>query len=120
MATRSFIAVKTDDTIKASYCHWDGYPEYNGKILNENYTKDDALKLLEFGQISSLGETIDSCVFYHRDRGEELSTHSFNSIKNLTELADDYGAEYVYLFDKEWLVCDPDSRKFVPVVSVLK
>lgn len=122
MATRSIIAVMTSDCIKAVYCHWDGYPDYNGKILNENYTKEDALKLLEFGQISGLGETIESCVFYHRDRGEELSSaESLNNIEELIESANDCGAEYVYLFDNEWLVCDTYSRKskFVPLISVL-
>lgn len=122
MATRSFISVMTDDGIKAVYCHWDGYPEHNGKILNENYTKEDTLKLMEFGQISALAETTDACVFYHRDRGEELSpAESLNNIQELVEVANDAGAEFIYLFDNEWLVCDTNSRKpkFVSLVSLL-
>lgn len=122
MATRSFIGVLTEDCIKAVYCHWDGYPENNGKILNEHYTKDDTLKLLEFGQISSLGETIESCVFYHRDRGEELNNPEIlNSISELIACANDAWAEYVYLFDKEWMVADLSERnvRFVPLIKVL-
>ena len=38
MATRSNIGiVNEDDSITAIYCHWDGYPEHNGKILLNHY-----------------------------------------------------------------------------------
>ena len=30
MGTRSSIAIKTEDGIKAIYCHWDGYVDHNG------------------------------------------------------------------------------------------
>ena len=43
MATRSTIAMKTPEgKIRAIYCHWDGYPEHNGKMLLDNY--QDAAK----------------------------------------------------------------------------
>ena len=39
MATRSRIAIeKENGTVESIYCHWDGYPENNGRILVENYT----------------------------------------------------------------------------------
>ena len=39
MATRSVIAkTQPSGKIKASYCHFDGYPEHNGKILASYYT----------------------------------------------------------------------------------
>ena len=37
MGTRSSIAIKTEDGIKAIYCHWDGYIDNNGRILKEHY-----------------------------------------------------------------------------------
>ena len=118
MATRSFIAVLDNDTIKGVYCHWDGYPEHNGRILNENYTKEDALKLLEFGQMSVLGETVEQCEFYHRDRGEELSSaETYSNIAELLEAAHDAWAEYVYLFDGQWMV--HNGSKWAPVIKVL-
>ena len=48
MATRSVIAVLeakgiggADDTIKAIYCHNDGYLSNNGKILDQHYRDED-------------------------------------------------------------------------------
>ena len=47
MATRSFIGIVEEDKIKGIYCHWDGYPENVGAILNGHYkdlaksTKDE-------------------------------------------------------------------------------
>jgi hypothetical protein len=38
MGTRSNIAYeRPNGQIVVAYCHYDGYPEYNGVILNENY-----------------------------------------------------------------------------------
>ena len=54
MATRSTIGVlNTDGSVTAVYCHWDGYPEHNGKILIENYTTEEKVReLISFGSIS--------------------------------------------------------------------
>ena len=38
MSTRSAIGYKMDTSkVRAKYCHWDGYVENNGKILEDNY-----------------------------------------------------------------------------------
>lgn len=83
MGTRSTIALEyADGTVEQVYCHWDGYLEHNGKLLQENYT--DAFKLrelIDLGDLSSLGERIGTqhafdkapegeCTFYQRDRNE--------------------------------------------------
>lgn len=86
MATRSRIGKRLPDgTIKSIYCHWDGYPKHNGKILKEHYTDEAKIDaLLELGDLSVLGPEIgeyqnfdnrDShnpgwCLAYGRDRGE--------------------------------------------------
>ena len=51
MATRSAIAIKHGrNTIKSVYCHWDGYPEHNGRILQEYwYTPIIINQLIEMG-----------------------------------------------------------------------
>lgn len=39
-----------DGSYKSIYCHWDGYPEYNGLILFENYKdKNKVEKLINLG-----------------------------------------------------------------------
>lgn len=60
MATRSSIGIiNLDSTVTAVYCHWDGYPEHNGKILMENYTTEDKVReLIGLGSISGLGRQI--------------------------------------------------------------
>lgn len=62
MATRSMIYKEQQDgTLKGIYCHWDGYLEYNGSILLEHYSDPDKLeKLLALGDISSLGEELET------------------------------------------------------------
>ena len=128
MATRSTIGIlNSDGSVTAVYCHWDGYPEYNGKILSENYdTSDKVRELLAMGSISSLGEKIgvkhpfsrfdltDGAVydeaayegittFYGRDRGEQgVEARTF---ANPTEFVREFGEEYNYLFvNDRWFV----------------
>ena len=88
MSTRSYITMKTgDDTYRGVYCHYDGYLEYNGRLLLEHYnTQERVEKLLSLGCISSLKEKLepeagsrhcfdtpdkDVTVFYGKDRGEK-------------------------------------------------
>ena len=56
MATRSAIGyVLPNGQIKASYCHWDGYPEHQLPILNEHYTSLAAVRgLVDPGSMSQL------------------------------------------------------------------
>ena len=55
MGTRSRIGVMHGDKVKSVYCHWDGYPEYNGVVLKENYqTQEKVEQLIALGSISSL------------------------------------------------------------------
>lgn len=84
MATRSTIALEhADGSVQQVYCHFDGYIENNGKILQAQYADPDKLsKLIELGDLSSLGMDIgtkhdfeyygsDICTFYGRDRDED-------------------------------------------------
>jgi len=58
MGTRSSIAVKHGNNIKAVYCHWDGYLEHNGAILLESYDSAKANNLVALGDISFLNRKI--------------------------------------------------------------
>ena len=63
MATRSTISVvdkRTEDgSGRTIYCHWDGYPENNGRILLESYTEAKKVNsLIDLGDISSLAENV--------------------------------------------------------------
>ena len=121
MATRSHIGKKlSDGTIKYIYCHWDGYPEYNGMILKEHYTDEAKIDaLLELGNISSLNEEIgekhdfndhDLIVenkwvnAYGRDRGE--TDTEARIAKNVSELYQSNNwTEYHYVWDGSSWTC---------------
>lgn len=117
MGTRSTIAIKHGERIKAVYCHWDGYVDHNGRLLLENYDSTKANFLIALGDISSLRENIGEehsfdfrpvegseestwTTFYGRDRGETGT--EFKSFGSETEWMDYYdgsGAEYYYIMD---------------------
>jgi hypothetical protein len=82
------------DNCKSVYCHWDGYLEHNGAILQEHYDSAKANNLVALGDLSSLKPEIgekhafsklevpmdgdaydklygDMTTFYGRDRGEK-------------------------------------------------
>ena len=122
MGTRSTIAYKEGNTIRAVYCHWDGYPSFNGRILQNFYQEARKIgQLVELGDLSSLGaelgvkhpfdERIDAdeykdtrCTFYGRDRGEDgVDAKEFGDIQ---EWLDNYSwSDYAYLWNgTEWLV----------------
>ena len=103
MATRSTIAIEfADGTVQQVYCHWDGYLENNGRILQESYMDPFKVrKLIDLGNISSLGDEVgvrhpfssydvdglsyedykakygNMTTFYARDRGEDLNVSKF-------------------------------------------
>ena len=54
MATRNRIGVMHGDNVKSIYCHWDGYLEHNGAILQEHYDSVKANQLVAMGDLSSL------------------------------------------------------------------
>lgn len=121
MSTRSEIGIlNKDGTVTSIYCHWDGYPKYNGVILSEYYTKEEIVrKLIRNGDLSSLGESIspdkgtkhnfdnpqeDVCIYYHRDRGEEweqVKPRTYSNIKRWVKEVQRGCQEYIYLFKND-------------------
>jgi len=98
MSTRSNIGILNQDgSVEFVYCHFDGYPSHNGKLLLENYKNfDQVSKLIELGDLSQLGDTRESCVAYHRDRGEILRKPML--LRTTHEVLGNM-EEYLYLFD---------------------
>jgi hypothetical protein len=101
MATRSRIAIENQDgTVDSIYCHFDGYVDGVGKTLFNHYDQEKLEKLLELGDISSLGTSIEDTVAYCRDRGEDLHFTTFKDIEDLGENGFNSGEEYVYCLPK--------------------
>ena len=124
MGTRSMIAIENahSKAVKSIYCHWDGYLEHNGSILNTHYSNSPKVNnLIALGDLSSLraeiGEKHDfsrldstlpeaeyealygnMCTFYTRDRGEDAPYKHFSTAKEAAAYYDGSWCEYFYLF----------------------
>ena len=129
MGTRSRIGVMHGDKLKSVYCHWDGYLQHNGQLLQNHYDSAKANHLISLGFISSLKEEIGEkhpfsgydvtpnisgekyaelygkmTTFYGRDR-DETGT-DFTVDQSYDEfLSKDYDYEYYYIMrDGVWYV----------------
>jgi len=119
MATRSRIAIENQDgTVQSIYCHFDGYVDGVGKRLFNHYDREKLKKLIELGDISSLGESTENTVAYARDRGEDLHSTGYLCVEGLFENGFNSGEEYVYCLNRDgiWLVCRDGSSN----VAILK
>ncbi len=145
MGTHSRIGVMHGDTVKSVYCHWDGYLEHNGVILQKHYDSARANNLVALGDISSLGKEIgekhpfsrfdtdmsdeayeklygNMTTFYGRDRDEQgvdfKVAHTFAAFLDQVEAC---GAEYYYIMrDGVWYCGSPDKgSKLVALTEAL-
>ena len=141
MGTRSRIGVMHGDKVKSVYCHWDGYLEHNGKILQENYDSAKANQLVALGDLSSLDKEVaipegiahsfqvpldGITVFYGRDRGETGTDFRVsNTFEEFLTLCDNSSAEFYYVMkDGVWYCGDTYtstsiSKKLVPLTEAL-
>lgn len=117
MGTRSFISIKhKDNTYSGVYCHWDGSPDHNGKILKEDYqARSKVVDLIDGGDMSSLktNTTWDSTFkedsytntreaqpLYYYERGDEdVDPKHFKTYKQMYKYAKDCWCEFIYTFD---------------------
>ena len=114
MATRSVIAKLDDKGVQAIYCHNDGYLSNNGKILDQHYQNEVKVdNLIAQGDSSSLKDTIEDTIFYHRDRGEDNkeAVNLNNETKLLEHAFESCDAEVVYMFAYgSWYVYDNSDK----------
>ena len=123
MGTRSAIGYKTaEGKVRAKYSHYDGYPAYTGKMLQEHYTQARKIaQMVELGDQSFLAEEIfpvgehsfenpeEGCtIFYGRDRGESnVEAREFDTVQEFVDYYEGAGCEYFYLHTANgWIVHD--------------
>lgn len=130
MGTRSRIGIQLkDDSILSVYCHWDGYPEFNGVKLIEHFNSyDKASELIDGGDISALwtnvgwnNETLDNLgPLYYSSRGEDLAPRLDSDLCEY--LSPDGSEEYHYLFTNGQWVCynmnQFDDTKLPEVIDI--
>jgi hypothetical protein len=124
MATRSRIGIELKDgSILSAYHHWDGYPEWLGRILNTHYnTKDKVAELIDGGDMSTCwtGENGNYQPEYYSARGDNCPPRLD---ANLCEyLLPDNSEEFAYIFrGREWVCYNMnqfDDSKLPEVVEI--
>ena len=114
MSTNARIGIKLEDgTILSAYHHWDGYPEWLGVILKQEYnTKEKVRELIDGGNMASCWS--DNVFDYEKQEfvkrppqpeyyGGENERPRLS--RNFTQFAFDSkdGEEFLYLFsENEW------------------
>lgn len=122
MGTRSTIALEyADGTVGQIYCHWDGYLEHNGAILQKHYADPFKVReLLDNGDMSSLSETVEGCTFY-KERGEVCPQHMYKNYADYK--ANHQYEEYEYILRNiegkaVWFVAE-HGRTYAPLALAL-
>jgi hypothetical protein len=120
MGTRSFITIKhKDNTYSGVYCHWDGSPDHNGKILRDDYqARSKVVDLIDGGSMSSLktkttwestfqdddyDNTREEQPLYYYERGETdedtIYPKHFKTHQQMYKYAKNCCCEFIYTFD---------------------
>ena len=124
MSTNARIGIKLEDgSILSAYHHWDGYPEWLGRILKQHYnTKEKVAELIDGGNMSSCWSDnvydYDKQEFVKRDPQPEYyggDDEAPRLSKNFTQFEFDSksGEEFLYLFvDNEWNAFSIDHKYY--------
>ena len=115
MATRSRIGIELKDgSILSAYHHWDGYPQWLGRILNTHYnSKQKVADLIDGGDMSSCWsddvwgkDRTDGNKYgpeYYSARGEDCPPRYDTDLCEY--LLPDNSEEYSYVFRNGKWVC---------------
>ena len=122
MGTRSRIGMELPNgNIYSVYHHWDGYPEWLGRILKQHYNTDAAVKkLIDGGDMSSCysdtgwdyDEKREPQPCYYSERGEDCPPRTDATIQEYFANANSW-EEYCYIYTTfgEWL-CFEITQKY--------
>jgi len=120
MSTRSRIGIQIGPDILSSYHHWDGYPNWLGRILQTHYnTKEKVSELIDGGDMScawtnqsfkdvdGLYQIVDKendqyGPQYYSERGENCPPVLMSTEEYLTK---DNNEEYAYIYRNGRWVC---------------
>src|SRR6056297_3372574 len=101
MSTRAIIALRLpDDSVRATYLHFDGYPEHVLPILQNGYLDpEEALELIQGGEIRSLPPRPEMPEYFANSH----ATEDLAGVSDLPRLARYLNAEHLYLMtDDGW------------------
>ena len=111
MATRSRIGLELKNgSVLSVYHHWDGYPEWLGRILRTHYnTRAKAAELIDGGDMSSCwtddrwDDSADGSYGpqYYSQRGQDCPPYL--DANKYEYLADGEEYSYIYTLNDEWI-----------------
>lgn len=117
MSTNAHIGLEHDSgKVEYIYNHWDGYIHGSsalGEILLAHYDSFTKVRgLIANGDVSSVGNSLDECTFYHHDRGEDWDGVCPTLVDSVEEYFDEHANSYTYLFttNREWVVAVGGQR----------
>ena len=127
MATRSRIGIQlSDESVLSVYHHWDGYPEWLGRILKTHYsTREKVAELIDGGDMSSCwtdtpfnydGTSSEYGPNYYSYRGDNCPPrHDENKYDYIVN-----GQEYAYLYtlNDEWVCYALDENDYPTVIEI--
>jgi hypothetical protein len=129
MGTRSRIGLELKNgSILSVYHHWDGYPEWLGRILKTHYnTRAKAAELIDGGDMSSAwtnagwnNETVEQGPLYYSSRGDNCPPRLDADLCEF--LLPDNSEEFAYVFrNGEWVCYDMnqfDDSKLPEIVEI--
>jgi hypothetical protein len=100
------------DVCKSVYCHYDGYLDYTGEILNKYYDSTLANALIARGDNSGVKETLEEMNFYEDREAQGEDVEEFvnstpwqvaHTFEQFLEQVDGCCAEYYYVMrDGVW------------------
>ena len=112
MGTRSRVAVMYGTTCKSVYCHYDGYLDYTGRILQAHYDSTAANALIARGDNSGVKETLEEMNFYEDREAQGEDVNEFlastpwavaHTFEEFLEQVEGCGGEYYYVMrDGVW------------------
>ena len=122
MATRSRIGIElSDESVLSVYHHWDGYPEWLGRILNTHYnSKELAAELIDGGDMNSCWAQNKEPEYYSQ-RGENCPPRLDATLFDY--LLHENSEEFAYLFTRynKWVCYNMnrfDDTKLPEVVEI--
>ena len=114
MGTRSRIGKQlADGSILSVYCHYDGYPEFNGRVLRDYFSSDDKVsELIDGGDMSCTwtnagwnNETLpESGPLHYTSRGESIVNNAPIIHDSLMDFIEN-GEEFGYVFTSAGWTC---------------
>lgn len=112
MGTPSMIGILNEDgSVTASYCHYDGYLEGNGRTLVETYNNPlKARAVATVGYLSGLSRNLDQDIQEAVHKNEKPVV--YDSVNVYMKCGYNHaGADYIYIFDGDaWFYASRNNK----------